>query len=96
MQSVRIKSSFLGEFSAGGRGDVLRGIAEEAAGQGCCALVRIDAALNKQHVQARLPQGQDHQVNGEQHGGRPPKFVVGHVPRLIIVNSTVNSPKVTI
>jgi hypothetical protein len=47
-------------------------------------------------VQARLPHGQDHQVNSEQHGRWLPCFVNGHEPSLIIVNLTVNILRATI
>jgi hypothetical protein len=94
MQRVCVESGFLCEFSAGRCGDVLCGIAEKAARQGRHAQVGIDAALDKQYVQARLPQGQDHQVNSEQHRRWLPWFVViGHTLSLIIVDMTVNIPE---
>jgi len=45
-------------------------------------------------MKASLSQGQDHQVNGEQYGGRLPIFVIGHTLSIIFVSLTVNSPKV--
>ncbi|GAA2865814.1 hypothetical protein GCM10020220_063930 [Nonomuraea rubra] len=52
---------------------------QEAARQRLGALVRLDAALDEQHVEAGIAQGEDHQVNGEQDGGRLPS-IVAHAP----------------
>jgi len=52
------------------------GRALEAAGQGPCAPVRMAVALDQQHAQATLPDGERHRIHRHR-GGRERRHVVG-------------------
>jgi hypothetical protein len=78
MQRASIQPGLFGEFTAGRAQDGFCLVTQEAARQRHHPRMRLDAAPDQQHVQARVPEGQDHQVDGQENAGRL-LFLVGHL-----------------
>jgi hypothetical protein len=90
MQTFGVNARFFGEFAPGRGSDVLFCVPKKAAWQGSSAPVRIDPAIDKQHMQTPLPQGQNHQINREQHIWGLPGVVLCHDPTLNYCQSDSN------